>query len=324
MPNDNIPNRYNWFDKFSIDPMSKDEIAQLYISKILNRTQKMFKYKNLPETIPQKDLELLLQCNGYAIITKVNGKLYALRGGLGGTPNVYYLPTIATVANPALNYSGMLEIDKECVVMQNDSLYQGLMPLIKHNAYLLAECDISFKFATINTRIPSLVSAPDDVTKKEAEKFFEQITEGNKIGVIADEGFFDKLKVYNYANSATLVQHLIELKQYISGTFYQELGIQSSFNMKREAINEAEAALNTDILFPLIDDMLEKRQIAIDKINAMYGTNIEIEFDCVWASLRQKQDLGMQILEEEANPNGEEAPKNLDTESDEVEDEQSE
>ena len=139
----NIPNRSNWsFDVCGQD-LSLDKLSEYYIKDTLIRTQKMFKYSDLPKTIPQEQLELLLQRNGYAVITKVNGELYAFYGGLGGEPNEYYLPTIATVANPALKFSKSMVIDKECVLIKNDVMFMGLMPLIQSTSYLLAQADIS-------------------------------------------------------------------------------------------------------------------------------------------------------------------------------------
>ena len=296
-----ISNRDRWLfgtdaEQFSFD---KKSIQDLYVKKFLLKTQRMFKYTNLPDTIPQRDLELIMQCSGCVTIAKVDGKLYAFKGSLGGTPNEYYLPTISIVANPYLHYNANLTIDKDCVVMLNDSLYEGLLPQIQHASNLLAECDISFKFTTINIRVPAIIEATNDTSKTEAENFLQKVEEGSKLGVICGEQFLDRINVYNYASSEYSVQHLIELKQYIYGTFLQELGIQSSFNMKREAINEAEASLNTDILYPLIDDMLTQRKIGVDKINKMYGTNIEVELDSVWKQLREQQDIAIRERESE-------------------------
>ena len=296
-----ISNRDRWLfgedaEQFSFD---KKSIQDLYVKKFLLKTQRMFKYTNLPGTIPQRDLELIMQCSGCVTIAKVNDKLYAFKGSLGGTPNEYYLPTISIVANPYLHYNANLTIDKDCVVMLNDSLYEGLLPQIQHASNLLAECDISFKFTTINIRVPAIIEATNDTSKTEAENFLQKVEEGSKLGVICGEQFLDRINVYNYASSEYSVQHLIELKQYIYGTFLQELGIQSSFNMKREAINEAEASLNTDILYPLIDDMLIQRKIGVDKINKMFGTNIEVELDSVWKQLREQQDIAIREQESE-------------------------
>ena len=286
---DKVPNRSNWsFDVCSQD-LSLDKLTEYYIKDTLIRTQKMFNYNNLPKTIPKEQLELLLQRNGYAVITKVNGELYAFYGGLGGEPDAYYLPTIATVANPALKFSKSMVIDKECVVIKNDVMFMGLMPLIQSTSYLLAQADISFKYALINGRMKAIVTAPNDEVKASLDEMFKQIEKGSSLKVVVDDDLMNELKVSPYGSNDNGID-IIELKQYIIGSFYQKLGIQSNFNMKREALNSAESALNDDILYPLIDEMLEERQKGIEKINELYGTNISVELSSVWKQLRDQEE----------------------------------
>ena len=286
---DKVPNRSNWsFDVCSQD-LSLDKLSEYYIKDTLIRTQKMFNYSNLPKTIPKEQLELLLQRNGYAVITKVNGELYAFYGGLGGEPNEYYLPTIATVANPALKFSKSMVIDKECVVIKNDVMFMGLMPLIQSTSYLLAQADISFKYALINGRMKAIVTAPNDEVKASLDEMFKQIEKGSSLKVVVDDDLMNELKVSPYGTNDNGID-IIELKQYIIGSFYQKLGIQSNFNMKREALNSAESALNDDILYPLIDEMLEERQKGVEKINELYGTNISVELSSVWKQLRDQEE----------------------------------
>lgn len=286
---DKVPNRSNWsFDVCGQD-LSLDKLSEYYIKDTLIRTQKMFNYNNLPKTIPKEQLELLLQRNGYAVITKVNGELYAFYGGLGGEPNEYYLPTIATVANPALKFSKSMIIDKECALIKNDVMFMGLMPLIQSTSYLLAQADISFKYALINGRMKAIVTAPNDEVKASLDEMFRQIEKGSSLKVVVDDDLMNELKVSPYGSNDNGID-IIELKQYIIGSFYQKLGIQSNFNMKREALNSAESALNDDILYPLIDEMLEERQKGIEKINELYGTNISVELSSVWKQLRDQEE----------------------------------
>ena len=286
---DKIPNRSNWFFDVCSQDLSLDKLTEYYIKDTLIRTQKMFNYNNLPKTIPKEQLELLLQRNGYAVITKVNGDLYAFYGGLGGEPNEYYLPTIATVANPALKFSKSMIIDKECIVIKNDVMFMGLMPLIQSTSYLLAQADISFKYALINGRMKAIVTAPNDEVKASLDEMFKQIEKGSSLKVVVDDDLMNELKVSPYGSNDNGID-IIELKQYIIGSFYQKLGIQSNFNMKREALNSAESALNDDILYPLIDEMLEERQKGVEKINELYGTNISVELSSVWKQLRDQEE----------------------------------
>ena len=296
---DKVPNRSNWsFDVCGQD-LSLDKLSEYYIKDTLIRTQKMFNYNNLPKTIPKEQLELLLQRNGYAVITKVNGELYAFYGGLGGEPNEYYLPTIATVANPALKFSKSMIIDKECIVIKNDVMFMGLMPLIQSTSYLLAQADISFKYALINGRMKAIVTAPNDEVKASLDEMFRQIEKGSSLKVVVDDDLMNELKVSPYGSNDNGID-IIELKQYIIGSFYQKLGIQSNFNMKREALNSAESALNDDILYPLIDEMLEERQKGVKKINELYGTNISVELSSVWKQLRDQEEQAVNNEDKES------------------------
>lgn len=299
------------------DFKNKDENITDIINYFLSRTQKMFTYKGLPETIPQRNLELMLQCGGFvgvAAVESAGGDLYAFNGGIGGEPNPYYMPTIFTVANPALNFNKMLTIDKECVIIPNDGTYSGLLPLLRKYATLLAENELSMRCAIINLRIKEIISAPDDRTKKSAEIYLEEVEDG-KTGVIADNAFLDGIKIHPASSSVSqsTLTNLIELEQYIKASLYNELGLRSNYNMKREAINAAESQIDNDALQPLIENMLDCRREALEKINKMFGTNIRVELSSVWAEEEEK------IPESEHKPEKEEQEDNKEDESTDTE-----
>lgn len=293
--------RNEWFVGKSQTSLDKTGLITTYRRKFYSKLSRMFEYKNLPDTIPQRDLELILLRTGYAIITEVNNKLYAFSGSLGGAPNPYYLPTIAVVANPALNYSKSLKIDEDCILFTSDSMWNGIGDLIDHASILLAECDLSFKFMAVNSRVPALIAMPDSQSAIDANTILKSIENGSDIAVLTDTSFYKDMKSLPYNNSSNSVKDLIELKQYIYGSLLQDLGIKAPFNMKREAINEAEAALSDDLLLPLIDDMMYNRKQCIDKINAKYGTNISIEFSSAWKNFRKRLTLADDLLEAEIN-----------------------
>lgn len=296
----NIPNRQNWiFSKCKNGLLDKDEIIKQYIGYMLARTQTMFDYKNLPKTIPKKDLEILIQVNGFAIITKVKGELYAFYGGLGGVLNEYYLPTIATIANPYLNYNANLEIDKECVIILNDNLIQGLTPMFERNAKLLAECDISMQFAIINSRLPHIVQAQTDNDKKSLDELFKIVIDGTDIKSVISKTLTNGFNAIDFSSRTQgILKDLIETKQYLLGSWYQELGLNANYNMKRESLNKNEIDSNEDILIPLIDEMLQQRKEGIKKVNDMFGTDIEVELSSSWKKVYDD------LLEKDKNKNG--------------------
>jgi hypothetical protein len=291
----------------------KDYLVKMAVTNMLNRSVRIFKYNGLPDTIPQKDLELILQVNGNATWARdKDDKLYVFAAGLGGEPNPYYLPTLAVVANPALRLSKTFTIDKDCVVMLNDTMYQGLMPMFSKYAHLLAEAELSLKYAIINARVPALVQADNDGTYESAVEFFKKIVEGKEYGIISSKEFFDGIKTQDYYRQA-YIKDLIESIQYIKGSWYSEIGLNAAFNMKREAINEAEASLNEDVLYPTIDTMLECRKIALDKINAMFGTNITVELDSIWKFNREHDELSMDVQKAELEQNEEKDGEDIET-----------
>lgn len=283
----------------------KDQIVRQLVSYMLDRTQGIFIYKNLPDTIPARNLELILQTRGCAGIAKVNDDLYAFFGGLGGEPNAYYEPTIFTVANPYLNFNKNLKIDEDVIIVRNDALYLGLMPLFVRYASLMAENAISLRLCDINTRIKQILAASDDRTKAAADLFFEHIESG-ELGAIAEQPLLESLNVYSTAQGQTSITELIEYEQYLKASWFNEIGLNANYNMKREAILSGESELNDDMLLPLIDDMLYSRKEGIKKINEMFETDIEVELNSVWKKEQMIQLTEAPDITDETSENPEE------------------
>ena len=305
-----------WITNFKPYDLNDKETHINDISQyLLNRCLQMFKYENLPDTIDKRNLELLLLCNGFTIISKVEEGLYAFYGGLGGEPDAYYMPTIATVSNPALNISENYIIGDECCLILSDSSAKGLKDIIRKYATILAEIDLSIRIATINSRITTLISAGDDNTAKSAKQFLTDIENG-KLGIISDNTLLgeETLKVNPYAsNGSKTLTELIELRNYYEAEFYKEIGLNQTNNMKRESLNDDEIAANEDTLKPLIDDMLEQRQIGIDEVNKMFNLNITVSLNSSWEDNEIELELEHQDKAENNEMTDEELHEDVET-----------
>ena len=272
-----------------------------YKNYMYARLQEMFTYKNLPDTIPEEMLELYLLSAGTCFIAKYNGSIYAFQGSFGGEPDAYYRPTLYTVANPALNLSEQFKIGIDGILMRNDKMWVGLDNLVSRYAYLMATNLITIKTVDIVLRCLALISAPDDKSKRSAEEFLTKLEKG-EIGVIGENPFFEGIKMQSPpANNGSYLTQFIELHQYYKGSFYNEIGLNANFNMKREAIGKGEASLSQDSLLPLCDSMLECRIKDVEKINEMFGTNIEVDFSSVWKENQKESILEIKKLEKEAS-----------------------
>lgn len=271
------------FDKPCID---REVIKRNIVIYMVDRLQGIFEYSGLPDSIPKSMLELQLQCNGFSVFAMHEDNLYCYYAGLGGEPDVYYRPTIATIANPAQKISMQLKIGAECVVVKNDLMFHGLMPLCNRYAEMLTDNIISMRVANINLRKVALISASDDTSRAAAEKYQKDIEDG-KTSIPINNAFAGGIQVQPIAVSGVhgVLTELIEQQQYILGSFYNEVGIVAPFNMKRERLSESENSLSSSSSAPLIMNMLESREDGIRQVNEMFGTNISVKLASVWRGI---------------------------------------
>lgn len=298
MPDDNL----FWYPSLKYrrvfdGDFDKPLMLDSYIRYYLARLQSMFTYENLPETLPAKWFEHYLLTNGNCLVIEVDGSLVATTGGMGGVPNAYYIPSEYIVSNPHLpnaadityvhdkelvfNKSGSVAKSDKAVLVLNDTYSQGIMPLLVRYCSMLVENDISLYLADIQARAILNISASDDSTKASAEVYLSKLRAG-KLGIIGNNSFLKDLDVKVFKDAADSLTRLIEYHQYIKASLFNELGLNSNYNMKRESINSNESQLNDDMLHPLIDNMLAEREEGVNKINEMFGTNIKVSFNSAW------------------------------------------
>lgn len=272
----------NIYKSFQCYIKDKDTAVLSFVENTLAKTQSMFKYEGLPESIPQDEIEKLLQTTGNCFVTKVDGVLYALSGGLGGEPDIYNRPTLYTVANPALKLNKTYKVETDGVLIKNDTNGNSLLPIIGKYAVLHTDGLISLNTASVLTRITMLISASDDKTKQSADLFLQKILDG-EFSIIGENAFFKGVNMQTApTTNSVYITQLIEMIQYYKASLYNELGLNANYNMKRERLNLGEVSMNVDALLPYVDNMLNERQKAVTKINEKYGTDISVSLNSSW------------------------------------------
>lgn len=298
------------------DILNKKLSVRNYVWTMLNRTNQMFEYTGLPDTIPKEILELYLQINGQCCITEVGGNLFALPGGLGGPPDPYFRPTLYIAAIPGLrdgdhSFSKSMKITNhldpfsplnyfgECVLVKNDTLMEGMLYMLARYATQLTENDISIRSAQINARAHVNITAETDSEAVSARAYLAAL-EAGKLEIIMGKAMMDSLNVQNISlNSSNVIIQLIELQQYLKASWYNEIGLNANFNMKREYQSEEELQANTDVLLPLVDNMLECRKNAVEAVNKKYGTSISVDKNSSWENKQQERDVEKETKEAE-------------------------
>ena len=164
------------------------------------------------------------------------------------------------------------------------------------------------RMASVMARAPFIFSASDDDTKASAELFIKRLFEGD-LSVIGDDSIMKE--GFKIAPTSTTgqgkIKELIELTQYYFATLENRLGLQSNYNMKRERLNEAETALNEDVLFPFVQNMLDERKAGAERVNAYCkrkGLDVEISVELAssWKDNFTQKDLEIKELEKDPEP----------------------
>lgn len=286
-----------------VDLRNKQSNIFYYVRKWLTELQTMLKFNGLPDTIPERDIIRLLQINGFVIMPDPKllpeGKPYAFYAGLGGEPDAYYMPTLAVVSNPALNLSATYELHKDAVLIRHDSYMSGFMPTLTHFATLTVDADLSLYLASILSRAPVHISAQGDRSKASADDYLRDLENG-KLGAIFETGFLDGIKgTPGATESNQSITNLIEYRQYLKASRWNDCGLNSNYNMKRESINEAEAQMNNDALTPLADDIIRSIQSGLDEYNKLFGYDIHVELGGAWATKQKEIDAHLDQVKAE-------------------------
>ena len=264
------------------DYKAKSENTKLLNNYMYAKTLSMFEWSNLPDTLPQRELEKLLQQNGYAFITKFENELYAFQGSFSGKCDAYGNQLQIVISNPHLGFNATLDIEKDGVLIFNDDMRMGLEGFYTKQNTLLVENDINMVVWGYNSRSQNLISAPDDKSKDSANAYLKNLVAGD-IAAVGENTLFDGIRVHSgNTGSGASVKNMLEYNQYIKSALYNEVGLSSNFNMKKERLISSELDQAEDSLFPLVYNMMKCRIDAVEKLNEMYALGLEVDFGSVW------------------------------------------
>ena len=293
----------------------KKLLFKYHLNNFRKKLITMFEYDGIPDSIPKRSLELQIQ-HGYSIIVKHKDVLYQCYGGLGGKPDYNYLPTLATIAVPALpdlpkkwriywGYEYLTEETKDlplCVVIPNDCLFLGTLPTNSYYASQLVENDLTLNCNLINFRLMNLLVASDSDSYKSLMGVIDDLKNG-KISSALDSNFiFDAIKSLPFGQTqGNNIVQLLEERQYIKGSWWNEWGVQSNYNMKRETITSSENILNVDSLLSVSDDMLEMRKLGVERVNKIFNVDWSVDFSSAWKKLRVELKYKELKLKNEVN-----------------------
>lgn len=247
-----------------------------YIDRLTELALVMFEWKNLPDTVDERYLELTLFQNGQAIFFKdeVLGYL-GLQCAVNGNFDVYRVP-LRRRAYASNGYNNNdLDIDNS-VIIYNNYLRTNSVRDIKMFAQRLYDLDCSIDVNARAQKTPVLIQCDEDqrLTMLNAYKEFD----GNSPVIFADKNLdINGIKVFQ-TNAPYVSDKLYQLKTQYFNEALTYLGISNVNFEKKERLVSDEVSRQQGGVIASRYSRLEMRRKACDKINKMFGLNIDVDY----------------------------------------------
>lgn len=246
----------------------------------LAKCQNLFYYKNLPATMPAWEIEKSLIIKGSGGVVKKNGNLYIPFQGMPYGFDVYMVPNKFTFANPVIGGQSGLEDEKNVAIIWNseiDKIEVGksfIFDCINRYSRMLADLESTFTNALVFSRAGLACQVSDESEAQTFKTFTNTLKSGEVDAIISKSIPFDKINSFNF-NPITTYSGFTECRDYLINCFYNDVGMQT-LEEKKERMISNELYVDGDVLENNIDILYVERIKNVEKINKIWGTNIEV------------------------------------------------
>ena len=246
-----------------------------YFNRLTALSCAMFEWKNLPETIDPRYLELCLFGLGNAIFFKddVLGYL-ALKCAATGPLDCYGVPTIRRAYSDN-GYNISLDTT-DSVIIWNNMLRTNSVLDVQYYSEILSELDQTIKVNLKAQKTPVLVLCDEDqrLTMKNVYAKYD----GNEPFIFGSKALNkDSIKVLK-TDAPYLAKDLYETKTQYWNEALTYLGITNISYQKKERLISDEAIRSQGGTIANRYDRLNARRQACDEINRMFGLDIQCDF----------------------------------------------
>ena len=246
-----------------------------YYNRLTELSVSMFEWKNVPDTIDIRFLELALFGDGLAVFfyDDVLGYL-ALRCAIGGQMNVYRIPTKRR-AYAANGYNKNLD-ESNSVIIFNNYLHTNSMLDVELFARRLYNLDRAIDVNANAQKTPILVQC--DENQRLTLKNVYMKYDGNEPVIFGDKNLNpNSIKVLQ-TGAPYVADKLYQLKTQIWNEALTYLGISNINVTKKERLITDEVTRNQGGTMASRYSRLEARRQACDEINRKFGLNISCDY----------------------------------------------
>lgn len=247
-----------------------------YAYRLMELSISMFEWKNLPEGIDERFLEMVLFTDGQAVFFKDDelGDYLALQCLINGKLNVYRIP-VNRRAFAVNGYQKQLT-DKDSVIIFNNMLHTNSWLDVKMFAKRLYNLDRIIDVNANAQKTPILIKSNEQqrLTLTNLYKEFD----GNAPVIFADKSLdMNALQVLS-TQAPYIADKIYQLKTQIWNEALTYLGISNVSFQKRERMVSDEVTRSQGGTVASRYSRLNARRQACEQINKMFGLNIDCDF----------------------------------------------
>lgn len=260
-----------------------------YLNRLTELSVSMFEWKNLPPTVDARYLELHLFETGSMVYfdDDVIGNL-CLDCLPSGRLDVYGNPVLRRAYSGYNNYQKLLK-ESNSVIIWNNYLHTNSILEVKMFARRLYNLDRIIDVNANAQKTPVLIQGTEQqrLTLKNLYKEFD----GNSPFIFGDKNLdLNSLKCLQ-TGAPYVCDKLYNLKQMYWNEALTYLGINNPGSQKRERMLAIESSQAQGGTISSRYSRLQSRREAVEKINAMFGTNIEVNYREDFMSIYEGQGV---------------------------------
>lgn len=247
-----------------------------YLRRLMELSMSMFEWKNLPNTVDPRYIELRLFETGSVVFFKddVLGEL-CLDCIQQGNFDVYGNPITRRAYSCYNNYQKVLS-NKDSVIIWNNYLRTNSVTDIQLYAKRLWDLDRSVDVNAKAQKTPILIQC-NEKQKLSMKNLYMQY-DGNIPAIFADNNIdINGIKVIS-TQAPYVADKLYQLKNQIWNEALTYLGISNLNINKQERLITDEVSSSQGSTISSRYSRLECRKQAVEKINEMFGLNIEVDY----------------------------------------------
>lgn len=247
-----------------------------YLRRLMELSMSMFEWKNLPSTVDPRYIELRLFETGSVVFFKddVLGEL-CLDCIQQGNFDVYGNPITRRAYSCYNNYQKVLD-DKDSVIIWNNYLRTNSVLDIQLYAKRLWDLDRSIDVNAKAQKTPLLIQC-NEKQRLSMKNLYMQY-DGNTPVIFADNNIdINGIKVVS-TQAPYVADKLYQLKNQIWNEALTYLGISNLNINKSERLITNEVSSSQGSTISSRYSRLECRRQAVEKINEMFGLNIEVNY----------------------------------------------